>query len=62
MVVCHCVVVSDREVRAQVLAGALDADDIAARCGAGTRCGGCVPVVEALLAEQAVSVRRPALV
>ncbi len=62
MVVCHCVVVSDREVRAQVLAGALDAEDIAARCGAGTMCGGCVPVVEALLAEQAVAVRRPALV
>jgi bacterioferritin-associated ferredoxin len=58
MVVCHCNAVSDREIRAQVRAGALDAADIAARCRAGTRCGGCVPVVESLLAEAGVAVRR----
>ena len=56
MVVCHCNVVSDREIRALVQAGALDADAVAALCQAGTRCGGCVPVVEALLAEATVSV------
>lgn len=57
MVVCHCNVVSDRQIRAEIAAGALDADDIAARCEAGNRCGGCVPVVEAILAETSVSIR-----
>lgn len=51
MVVCHCNAVSDREIREQVRAGALDADDIAARCAAGARCGGCLEVVESLVAE-----------
>ena len=54
MVVCHCNAVSDREIREQVRAGALDADDIAARCAAGARCGGCLEVVESLVAEGAM--------
>lgn len=53
MVVCHCNAVSDREIREQVRAGALDARDIAARCAAGTHCGGCLEVVESLVAEGA---------
>ncbi|MCB0971204.1 MAG: (2Fe-2S)-binding protein [Acidimicrobiales bacterium] len=44
----------DREIRAEILAGALDADDLAARCTAGTRCGGCKPVLEAILSEARV--------
>ncbi|MEZ5180128.1 MAG: (2Fe-2S)-binding protein [Acidimicrobiales bacterium] len=53
MVVCHCNAVSDREIRDLVRAGALDAADVAARCSAGARCGGCVTVVETLVAEGA---------
>lgn len=57
MVVCHCNVVSDREIRAQIRAGALTADDLAARCDAGTRCGGCQPMIDSLLAETDVAIR-----
>ena len=56
MVVCHCMVVSDHEVRAQVLAGAMDADGLAAVCGAGTRCGGCKGAIAALLQETSVTI------
>jgi bacterioferritin-associated ferredoxin len=59
MVVCHCNAVNDRQIRSEILAGALDVDDVAARCTAGTRCGGCRSVVEALLAEHGVAIRRP---
>ena len=58
MVICHCAVVSDQEIRSQIRAGALDAEDVAARCGAGIKCGGCGPIVEALLAEAGVTIRR----
>jgi len=58
MVVCHCNAVNDREIRAEILAGALDAEGVAERCDAGTRCGSCRPIVEALLAEHGVTIRR----
>ncbi len=54
MVVCHCNAVSDARIRAEIVSGRLDADGVAARCGAGARCGGCRPMVEALVAESAV--------
>ena len=50
MVVCHCHAVNDKAIRAEIEAGALDADSLAARCGAGSRCGNCRPVLEAILA------------
>lgn len=50
MVVCHCEAVNDRSILAEIEAGALEVDDVAIRCGAGTRCGSCVPVIEAMLA------------
>ncbi len=59
MVVCHCNAVNDREIRAQILAGALDAEGVAERCDAGTRCGNCRPVIEAILAESGVTIRTP---
>jgi bacterioferritin-associated ferredoxin len=53
VLVCHCKVVSDRDVLAAIAAGAADEFDVAAACGAGTGCGGCVPAVTALLHTQA---------
>lgn len=64
MVICHCHAVNDRAIRDAVAAGVLDADGLAAHCGAGTRCGSCVPVVEAIVAaaaEALVAIRRPVL-
>lgn len=55
MVICHCHAVNDRTIREAVAAGAVDADALAERCGAGTRCGSCVPVVEAIIATAAAA-------
>lgn len=57
--VCHCRTVNDQQIRAEIEAGALDADEVADRCGAGSRCGSCVPVVEEILSEVTI---RPRLV
>ncbi|MFA9444281.1 bacterioferritin-associated ferredoxin [Egicoccus sp. AB-alg6-2] len=59
---CHCNVVSDRTIRAAIADGAADVDAVGARCGAGDACGGCVPTIEALLAEAAAAIRTPELV
>lgn len=42
MIVCSCRRVSDRTVDAAAV-GACSLDDVIARCGAGSRCGGCHP-------------------
>ena len=49
MLVCHCRRVNDRAIAATVEAGARSVPDVAARCGAGTRCGGCWPTISELL-------------
>jgi bacterioferritin-associated ferredoxin len=41
--------VTDREIEAEVAAGARTIEDLAARCGAGSECGGCWPALEELL-------------
>ncbi|MDP1820212.1 MAG: (2Fe-2S)-binding protein [Acidimicrobiales bacterium] len=51
MLVCHCEDVNDRRIVAEVGSGARCPDLIAERCGAGSRCGGCRPTIEALLAS-----------
>jgi bacterioferritin-associated ferredoxin len=51
VMVCHCEAVNDVVIRDEIAAGALDSEALADRCGAGTRCGGCVSVVEQLLAQ-----------
>lgn len=61
MLVCQCEAVNDRRILAEIVEGAVCADQVAERCGAGARCGGCRPTIEALLAslglgEQPVSI------
>ena len=51
MVICHCRAVNDATIRATILAGATDASEVGRMCGAGGRCGGCVPALRALLEE-----------
>jgi bacterioferritin-associated ferredoxin len=50
MIVCHCQVVSDRRIRAEVECGAESVDEISERCGAGAHCGSCRPTIDVLLA------------
>ena len=58
MILCHCRVVNDRTIRAAIAQGALDVEAVAAVCGAGRECGGCVPGIERLL--EAAGARAPA--
>jgi bacterioferritin-associated ferredoxin len=53
MIVCHCQVVSDRRIRAEIEDGATTVDEIVDRCGAGARCGSCRPTISVLLATLA---------
>jgi bacterioferritin-associated ferredoxin len=57
VIVCHCEVVSDRSIRQHCDQGAVTADEIAERCGAGARCGSCRPSIVALLATHVVPER-----
>ena len=49
MILCHCRAVSDCVVRGAIDRGARDLEQVAARCGAGARCGGCRPALLSLL-------------
>ena len=59
MYVCHCRVVTDRTIRQAVAAGAHDVEAVMDACGAGEACGGCIPSIEALLADAQLAVRHP---
>jgi len=41
--------VSDRRILAEASLGAKDTDEVARRCGAGSDCGGCTPLIEEIL-------------
>jgi bacterioferritin-associated ferredoxin len=58
MFVCSCRAVTDRTVDAVIASGATTVDEIAARCGAGGKCGGCRPELCRRLEELRV---RPAV-
>jgi bacterioferritin-associated ferredoxin len=51
MFVCHCRAVTDRTIVGEIEAGAVTVDDVVARCGAGSTCGGCVTTIERLCEE-----------
>jgi bacterioferritin-associated ferredoxin len=51
VVVCHCEAVNDATIRGEIERGALTADEVASRCGAGGRCGGCRIVIDDLVDE-----------
>jgi bacterioferritin-associated ferredoxin len=51
MFVCSCRAVTDRTVDAVIITGASTVRDVAERCGAGSRCGGCWPELQRLLDE-----------
>lgn len=52
MLVCHCERVSDRTVRHLARSGAETVDQVGAMCRAGTGCGGCRPLVRAIVDEE----------
>ncbi|WP_034393276.1 (2Fe-2S)-binding protein [Candidatus Neomicrothrix parvicella] len=52
MVVCHCLALNDRTITELCTDGPVTVDDVVAQCGAGGRCGGCRPTIEALLADR----------
>ena len=52
MYVCICHGVTENEVHAEICTGARTAEEIGARCGAGTGCGMCVEKLGALLARR----------
>lgn len=51
MYVCLCRAVTERKVRSTIKQGARDCAEVADRCGAGSRCGGCQRVIEEMLQE-----------
>ncbi|MDP8937772.1 MAG: (2Fe-2S)-binding protein [Actinomycetota bacterium] len=51
MYACICRAVTERTVSAAIAAGACSVDDLAAGCGAGSRCGACLPSLHRLLGE-----------
>ena len=51
MIVCSCHGITDREIRKHVSEGARTPRQVAEACGAGSRCGGCRPVVREILEE-----------
>lgn len=56
MIVCHCGVVSDREIRSAIACGATDECSIASTCGAALGCGGCLPAIRQMLVERGLPV------
>lgn len=48
---CHCMRVTEREVKLAIRAGASTVDEVGERCEAGTGCGSCRGGIEVLLRQ-----------
>lgn len=63
MYVCFCAAVTDRTINEAIASGATTVDDVAQRCEAGARCGGCREQIAGLLrANERQTSTDPALV
>ena len=51
MIVCLCRGLGENAIRATIARGGDTRDRLAALCGAGSDCGGCTPILDALLDE-----------
>lgn len=63
MIVCLCANVTERQLAETIAAGATTVKEIGRRCGAGTGCGACKPLIRECLSrcrEAAVNEQAPA--
>jgi len=51
MIVCLCANVSERELVATITAGATTVKEVGRKCGAGTGCGACKPLIRECLSR-----------
>ena len=51
MIICHCLNVSDREIRLAIALGATDVDAVGDECGAGLGCGSCHDTITEMMVE-----------
>ena len=51
MIVCLCANVTERELVATITAGASTVKEVGRRCGAGTGCGACKPLIRECLSR-----------
>jgi bacterioferritin-associated ferredoxin len=58
MIVCHCMGVSDREIRRCVRAGGCSVNAVSEACGAASGCGGCRPAVSKIVESEMEAHRR----
>jgi bacterioferritin-associated ferredoxin len=52
MIVCHCMRLTDRELREAVRAGCHTREKLAEELGAGGCCGGCGPALDEIVTEE----------
>lgn len=59
MLVCLCKILTERELRAAIHAGARSIGEVGAATGAGTDCGSCREMIAQILADEGVESREP---